>query len=482
MSNATLNSDHDSSSRSRRRHLGRFAAPALVAGLLATACGSSPPGTTTPGTTTPGPVTPRRDEPVVSTLSGTGVYNFANGSGASAAFRNPYGVAVDTAGNVYVADQSDHRIRKVAPDGTTTTLAGAGVEGFANGAGTAARFDYPNGVEVDEAGNVYVADSGNKRIRKITPGGVVTTFAGTGQIGSDNGPASSASFQGPSDIAIDDDGTLYVADTNQVRRITTAGVVSTLAGSGVAGASNGAGTTASFDSLRGIDVDKNHNVYVADSFNNKVRKITPAGVVSTFAGSGAFSSIDGLGSAATFSFPLGLAVDRFGNVFVGDSFSQKVRRITPSGTVSSYAGSGSTGAVDGPAGTATFNYLLGVAVDDNDTVYVGDNENRRIRKITRPAQSAPVVSSGPPASGPAGTDVALFGSVSDADNWPLPLTVVWNVRLIGPAGNVSSCSFTNRTTLTPTLNCTVPGRYVVQIHGSDGPNGDDDTGAAVTFT
>lgn len=139
------------------------------------------------------------------------------------------------------------------------------------------------------------------------------------------------------------------------------------------------------------------------------------------------------------------------------------------------------GATDGPAGTATFNYLLGVAVDDNDTVYVGDTENRRIRKITRPTPSPPVVSSGPAAIGPAGTDVALLGSASDPDNWPLPLTVVWNVTVIGP-GNRASCTLTNHTTTTPTLNCTVPGRYLAQIHGSDGLFGRDDTGTQVTFT
>lgn len=454
-----------------RRRFARFAVPALVTGLLTAACGGSPGGGT------PAPLA----EPIVTTLSGTGTYAFANGPGAAASFRNPYGVAVDSIGNVYVADQGDHRIRKITPDGTTTTLAGSGVAGFANGVGASAKFDSPNGITVDVAGNVYVADSGNYRIRKITPNGMVSTYAGISISRSDDGPISSASFVVPTDIAVDADGTMYVTDQNRVRKISTTGMVSTLAGSGTTGSANGTGAAASFDNVRGIDIDRAHNVYVTDSFNNKVRKISPTGVVSTFAGSGAFSTIDGPAPSATFSFPLGLAVDRFGNVFVADSFSQRVRRITPDGTVSSYAGSGSVGAGDGPASAATFNYLLGVAVDEEDTVFVGDTEGHRIRKITRPAYLEPIVSSGPERSGPAGAGLTLLGSAVDPDQWPLPLSISWGYTLLGP-GNLGSCALVNPNSLTPTLTCTTPGRYLMKINAGDGRSNGDDNGTMVTFT
>lgn len=276
-----------------RRRFARFAVPALVTGLLTAACGGSPGGGT------PAPLA----EPIVTTLSGTGTYAFANGPGAAASFRNPYGVAVDSIGNVYVADQGDHRIRKITPDGTTTTLAGSGVAGFANGVGASAKFDSPNGITVDVAGNVYVADSGNYRIRKITPNGMVSTYAGISISRSDDGPISSASFVVPTDIAVDADGTMYVTDQNRVRKISTTGMVSTLAGSGTTGSANGTGAAASFDNVRGIDIDRAHNVYVTDSFNNKVRKISPTGVVSTFAGSGAFSTIDGPRRQRRSAFP-----------------------------------------------------------------------------------------------------------------------------------------------------------------------------------
>ena len=287
--------------------------------------------------------------PTVITLGGSGVFGSADGPGPLASFGNPYGVAVDAQGSVYVADQSQHRIRKVTASGLVSTFAGTGVAGFADGNAAVARFNSPNGVEVDAAGNVYVADSGNYRIRKITPAGIVDTFAGTSLSRADDGPTSSASLVSPTNIAIDGAGNFYITDRCHVRKINTMLQVSKLAGSGTAGFTNPTGTAASFDSVRGIDVDASGNVYVTDSFNDAVRRITPSGVVSTFAGSGAPGATDGTGTSASFSFPLGLAIDDGGNLYVGDSLNNKIRTITPAAVVSTYAGSGAVGSDDGPA-------------------------------------------------------------------------------------------------------------------------------------
>ena len=212
-------------------------------------------------------------EVMVSTLAGSD-YGFADGTGAAAQFSNPSGVAVDASGMVYVADQANNRIRKITPAGVVSTLAGSSY-GFANGTGTAAQFADPLSVAVDAAGMVYVADSGNNRIRKITPAGVVSTLAGSGY-GFANGTGTAAQFANPFGVAVDATGTVYVADmyNHRIRKITPAGVVSTLAGSGVDGFANGTGTAAQFAFPRGVAVDAAGTVYVADGNNNRIRKIT----------------------------------------------------------------------------------------------------------------------------------------------------------------------------------------------------------------
>ncbi len=314
---------------------------------------------------------------VVSTLAGS-TYGLADGSGTSAKFFSPQGVAVDSVGNVYVADTGNSLIRKITATGVVSTHAGSASTGFSNGSGTSATFYLPSGVAIDGNGNAYVADLGNNAVRKITPAGVVSTFAG----GSWGYPGDFT----PNGVALDSSGNVFVTGTNDnaVRKITPAGVVSILAGSSSRsyGFSNGMGTAASFWGPEGISIDSSGNVFVADSQNHAIRKITPAGVVSTFAGDGISGFINGAGTAARFSVPAGLAIDGSGNLFVAELGNNVIRKITPAGVVSTYAGNGSYGFTDGAGTTASFLYPRGVAADSSGNVFVADSGNHAIRKIT----------------------------------------------------------------------------------------------------
>jgi sugar lactone lactonase YvrE len=212
---------------------------------------------------------------VVTTLAGSGTSGSANGNGTAASFNRPGGVAVDSSGNVFVADAGNNLIRKIDTTGNVTTLAGSGAGGSANGSGTAASFYNPWGIAADSSGNVYVADKNNNLIRKIDSIGNVTTLAGSGAVGSVNGPATTASFYGPEGVAVDLTGNVYVADTgnNLIRIIDTSGWVSTLAGTGVSGSTNGQATSATFSFPWGIAVDSSENIYVVDSWSFLIRKI-----------------------------------------------------------------------------------------------------------------------------------------------------------------------------------------------------------------
>jgi len=293
-----------------------------------------------------------------------------------------FGGAVDSSGNVYVADYFNHRIRKITPAGNVTTLAGSGTAGFADGLGASAQFNAPSGIAVDSAGNVYVADDLNHRIRKITPAGNVTTLAGSGTQGSADGLGASASFTQPSGIAVDSAGNVYVAEyrNDRIRKITPAGNVTTLAGS-TPGFADGLGASAQFFGPMDVAVDSAGNVYVADTRNHRIRKITPAGNVTTLAGSGTAGFADGLGASAQFSTPNSVAVDSAGNVYVADNQNNRIRRITPAGNVTTIAGSGTAGFANGLGASARFNRLNGVAVDSTGNVYVADFNNSRIGKI-----------------------------------------------------------------------------------------------------
>lgn len=315
----------------------------------------------------------------VTTLAGS-TDGFADDTGTNAQFSFPAGVAIDTQGSIYVADLGNHKIRKITSSGVVTTLAGT-IQGFNDGSGTSAQFNYPSRVAVDVFGNVYVADRDNHKIRKITSSGVVTTLAGSTQ-GYNDGPGASAQFDSPNDVAVDASGNVYVADSNnhKIRKITPDGEVTTLAGSTV-GFNDGTSANAQFDFPAGVALDDSENVYVVDFRNHRIRKIAPDGSVTTLAGSTAGFN-DSTGANAQFNLPSDVAVDAFGNVYVTGTENHKIRKITPDGEVTTLAGS-TVGFNNGTGASAQFNLPNSVTVDALGTVYVADLLNHKIRKITQ---------------------------------------------------------------------------------------------------
>ena len=254
---------------------------------------------------------------------------YADGIGTSARFSSPHGMAVDAAGNIYVADAGNHCIRKISPNGVSTTFAGSTNSGYADGIGANAQFNSPSGVAVDAWGNVYVADSDNHCIRKISPDGVSTTLAGSTNSGYADGTGTNAQFDNPTGVAVDAAGNVYVVDQNnhRIRQISPNGVVRTLAG-GSPGYADGTGANAQFRNPSGVAVDAMGNVYVADFLNHRIRQVSPDGVVRTLAGSGSPGSVDGIGANAQFYNPIRVAVDASGNVYVADWFNNRIRKIT----------------------------------------------------------------------------------------------------------------------------------------------------------
>ncbi|MFB9863513.1 IPT/TIG domain-containing protein [Rufibacter immobilis] len=266
---------------------------------------------------------------LVSTLVGFGgTAGNVDGPVATAKLNYPWKSAIDAQGNIYIAERDNHKIRKITPGGVVSTVAGTGTAGFADGPAATAKFNQPLDVAVDQAGNLYVADNLNHRIRKITPDGTVSTIAGNGTASFADGDASVSKVNNPSGVEVDKDGNLLVADrqNHRIRKITPQGVTSTIAGEGTLGSVDGDAAAAKFNQPYGVTVDKDGTMYVADLNNHRIRKITAAGKVSTMAGTTA-GYADGPGASARFSQPTDVAVDKDGNVYVADVQNHRVRVI-----------------------------------------------------------------------------------------------------------------------------------------------------------
>jgi len=399
---------------------------------------------------------------VLTVVAGNGIWGYSGDGGpATAASLRPWGIAADSAGNLYVADRNNGRIRKVTLGGAITTVAGNGQRwGYSGDGGpaTTASFD-PAGVAVEPAGNIYIADAGNSRIRKVTPTGTITTVAGNGQPGysGDGGPAAAASLGHAEGVAVDAFGNLYMADTNnhRVRKVTPGGTITTVAGNGWRGYSGDGGpaTAASLDYPRGVGVDAVGNVYIAEANNECIRKVNPSGTITTVAGNGlwGYSGDGGPATAASFRGPSGVAADATGNLYIADENNGRVRKVSPSGTIATVAGSGAYkfSGDGGPAIGASLylssNYVGAgdVAVDAADNVYVADFWNDRIRKVTPGGGITTVAGNGQPGysddGGPA-TAAWLYGPASVAADLTgsLYIAEATRVRKVIPSGSITT--------------------------------------------
>ena len=293
----------------------------------------------------------------------------------------PGGLAIEASGNIIVSDKGNHYIRKITPAGNVSIVAGIGEANyFADGPVESATFRYPEGVIVDASGTMYVTS--DQRIRKIT-GGAVSTLAGEGSQGADDGAGNVAKFSGPGGLALDASGNIYVADVgnHRIRKITAAGAVTTFAG-GTHGFADGTGVAAQFEFPICLVFDAAGNMYVSDQYNSCIRKITPSGVVTTFAGSPGFNGYaDGTGSNAKFLYPQGLTISADGDLYVADRGNRRIRKITPAGVVTTVAGSGTIGNTDGAGSVAQFSLPTYITIDGAGNLYVSDSDNGRIRKI-----------------------------------------------------------------------------------------------------
>lgn len=339
----------------------------------------------------------------ISTLAGTGSPAFSGdqGAAAEASLFEPFGVAVDSAGNLFIADTSNHRIRKVDISGIITTVAGNGVGGFSGDGGkaTSASLNTPISVAVDDAGNLFIADSFNSRIRKVDVAGVVTTVAGNGEsrFSGDGVAATSASLCVPFGVVVDAAGNLFIADTSnhRIRKVDTSGIITTIAGNGVGRFSGDGGnaTRAGLNFPTGVTLDRAGNLFITDQSSHRIRKVNAAGIITTVAGNGheGFSGDGGRATRASLNLPTGMAVDSAGNLYIADTSNHRIRKVSAAGISTTVAGNG-VGGFSGDGGTpanASLHLPGGVAMDAAGNLYIADSFNNRIRKLN----TAPVLHS-----------------------------------------------------------------------------------------
>jgi sugar lactone lactonase YvrE len=333
------------------------------------------------------------DSPTITTVAGDGKQGFSGDGGPATSARifNAHGIAVDSSGNLYIADTDNWRIRKVSTSGIISTVAGKGTEGFSGDGGAATSAElYPWGVALDPSGNLYIADGRNYRVRKVSTSGIISTVAGNGIKGfsGDGGPATSAELGFTVGVALDSAGNIYIADAgnNRIRKVSTSGIISTVAGNGTRGFSGDGGpaTSAELGSPSGVAVDSPGNIYIDDEGNDRIRKVDISGIITTVAGGGSNGLAEGgPATSAEISDPVALAVDSGGNFYFADVNNGRIRKVSTAGIITTVAGNGDYG-YNGdniPALSAKLSTLWGVAVDSAGDVYFADEQNQRIRKV-----------------------------------------------------------------------------------------------------
>lgn len=332
----------------------------------------------------------------IKTIAGNGTAGYvADGVAAtSTQLNNPTGIAVDAAGNVYIADASNNRVRKVSTAGIITTVAGSGVAGYSGdgAAATLAQLKYPTSVAADNAGNIYITDGNNFCIRKVNAAGIISTYAGTGSLGfaGDGGPATAAKLFNPLGLFLDNTNNLYIADVfnQRIRKVDASGIITSVAGSGTMGygGDDSSANIAKFNSPSGVCKDAAGNVYIADKANNRVRKVNPTtGIITTVAGKDTmgFSGDGGPATAAKLNKPVSVKMDKENNLYITDLGNNRIRKVSASGIITTIAGvtAVGSGGDGGPATAASFNFPSDVVLDTAGNIYIADPGNNRIRKI-----------------------------------------------------------------------------------------------------
>ena len=399
----------------------------------------------------------------IGVIAGSGVMGPpTTGTATSSPLHGPSGVAVDTSGNVYIADTVNSYVEKVTPAGILSIVAGTGSSGApAAGTGTNSHLNRPRGVAVDTSGNVYIADTDNNRIEKVTQAGQLSIIAGTGTGGAPTaGTAMSSQLKTPYDVAVDTSGNLYIADTGNdvVEKVTSAGVLSIAAGTGTPGTPT-AGAAAISSNLYnpvGVAVDPTGNVYISDYSNNYVEKVTTAGILSIIAGTGSVGSpIAGTATNSAFRYLGTVAVDTSGNVYIADIGNEMVEKVTSAGILSIIAGTGALGApTPGIATNSALKTPSGVAVDLAGNVYIADTSNNMVEEVQGPSSTVPGAPTGVSASASAGYDSAIVSFVAPADFGGSPITsyTVAATDATSSANGGQTCAATD-----PTDTCTVVG-------------------------
>jgi len=372
----------------------------------------------------------------IETVAGTGTASSGDGQPATQAqLSSPSGVAFDSSGNVFIADSTSNTVRMVSPDGIIKTVAGNPLPGGTGDGGPAvgAFLFLPLGIAVDGKGNLYIAESGTSRIRMVTPAGTISTVAGNGTAGyaGDGGPAPLAKLNAPFGVAVDKSGNLYIADYDnyRIRKVTPDGIISTVAGNGIAGyaGDGGRAVDAEINVPTGVAVDNAGNIYIADAINERIRRVTPGGIISTVAGNGgAIYSGDGsLAVNASMFYPSSVSVDGAANLYIVDTGGRRIRMVTPSGTIQTVGGNGISGYTGdgGPATSAEFTALTSVAATDSGAVFAADAASNAVRLL----QAAPSITAGGVVAADSSSNTIASGEwISIFGSNLAPLAGSWN--------------------------------------------------------